>query len=48
MAWTSDFHMQAQVFTEKVSCQGLFLEGEMSRVLYFELLERRHVVERYC
>ena len=24
--WTSDFHMQAQVFTEKVSCQGLFWE----------------------
>ena len=24
MEWTSDFHMQAQVFTEKVSCQGLF------------------------
>ena len=23
MDWTPDFHMQAQVFTEKVSCQGL-------------------------
>ena len=22
----TDFHMQAQVFTEKVSCQGLFLK----------------------
>ena len=28
MAWTSAFHMQAQVFTEKVSCQDLFWKEE--------------------
>ena len=33
----ADFHMQAQVFTERGFLSGFVLEGEMSGVLYFEL-----------
>ena len=34
--WTSDFHMQAQVFTKKVSCQGLFLKEKFAYCCIFK------------
>ena len=38
MDWTSDFHMQAQVFTEKVSFKSLFWKGKFVVYSIFERL----------